>query len=338
MLLACLSALAAETPPADPVPTWARPVPTAPTPQVPHYLERHRELQVQVSSARRASPVFREPWSQLEVHYALQAWSQEPLPLSVAQQERARDLATISATLATEALLNETIARSEFLSGVQLGLRTLTGPSVELRPGRSQRVVANGPPPNRVPDLQAARLDLPVKRNRKPSPSLRLGAGSSLRTDADALTLQPESLAWTGYLILRQIGVDDLRLNVDLVQLRFPGLGGSKRFGADPGLSWQLNVRKRLHPRATLSVELRSVSSTWYPKQARCSLNLTPYDADPRWVLRAGVRYDFPSPKATASLTPELALQWNGPWRAPNDPSRWPLGAQVGKPEAWWTG
>ena len=318
--------------------TWQRSVPPPPQPLVLHYIMRHRELMVQVSAGRRASPAFRSSWAQLDAYWAF-AQNSQPLPyLSMADQQRAADLSAIAATLAAEALLNETLARSEFLSGAQVAMRTLTGPNIEFQPSKmgspkGGAVRANGAPPNRAPQLQAARLELPAKRRKPPAPSLRFGAGTALNTDPE----QPLSIAWNTYLILSAIGVDDLRLSSNLVQLQFPTGGGRGR-GFQPvwSLAWQLNLRHRIHPRLTLSAELRSVDAGYMPRQARVGLSTNPMAEQPQWVVALGARHDFKTPNRPVEQRIELRLQWNGRWRAPLDPKR-VTPAQRQGPQPWWT-
>ena len=345
MLLALLLTQAWALPPgAGPVTTspslatWQRSVPAAPVPVAQHYILRHRELMVQVSASRRASPAFRNTWAQTDAYWAFAQYSQ-PLPyMSDDDQQRASDLSVIAATLAAEALLNETLARSEFLSGAQIAVRTVTGPNIEVQPGKKgskkgTEVRANGAPPNRAPQLQAARLELPTKRRKPAPPSLRFGAGTALNTDPDL----PLSLAWNTYLILRSIGVDDLRLSSNLVQLQFPsGRGRSRSFEPIWSLAWQLNLRHRLHPRLTFLAELRSVDAGYMPRQARLGLSTTPLLEQPQWVLTLGARHSFETPKRPVEQRVELSLQWNGRWRAPLDPKRITPAQRQG-PEPWWT-
>ena len=348
MLLALLLTQAWALPPeADPatsaapsqsLATWQRSAPLPPEPIFQHYILRHRELMVQVSAGRRASPAFRNTWGQLDAYWAFAQYSQ-PLPyLSVTDQERAADLSVIAATLAAEALFNETLARSEFLSGAQIALRTLSGPNLEVQPGKKgsknkTELRANGAPPNRAPQLQAARLDLPARPRKPPPPSLRFGAGTALNTDPE----QPLSIAWNTYIILRAIGVDDLRLSSNLVQLQFPsGRGRSRSFEPIWSLAWQLNLRQRIHPRLTLSAEIRSVDAGYMPRHARLGLSTTPLAEQPQWVLTLGARHNFVTPKRPVEQRIELSLQWNGRWRAALDPSR-VTPAQRSGPEPWWT-
>lgn len=324
----------AQAPPqTEPLATWQREVPTVPAPLAVQYITQHRALMVQVSAGRRSSPAFRNTWAEMEAYWAFASHSQ-PLPyLSMDDQQRAADLSVIAATLAAEALVNQTIARSEFLSGAQVALRTLTGPNIELKPSpKGTTFRANGAPPNRAPQLQAARLDLPAKPRKPPPPSLRFGAGTSLNTDPE----EPLNLAWSTYLILRALLVDDLRLSSNLVQLRFPtGRGRGRGFDPVWSLAWQLNLRHRIHPRLTLSAELRSVDAGYMPRQARAGLSTTPIQTRPQWVLTLGARHSFETPRRPVEQRVELTLQWNGRWRAPVDPRRAPAGQRSG-PLPWW--
>lgn len=309
----------------------------------PAYIRRTVELMDQLSSGPGASPAFRDTWARMDSELALA--SQDSLAgaprLTRLEQERGRDLAVVAASMAGEALLNETLARSEILGGTLTAARTVGSPNVEVvERGDKRRVRVNQAPPNRFQAQQVARYDLangPPRRRGPPPKRVRVGAGSSVLTD-DLDNQAPLGLAWTAWVQTERYAVDSVRVAVDLLQL---DLGGTNARGqavptqANWALAWTVNARHRVHPRWIVSAEARSVPSAWFPRQVRGGLGFLPVHDDPRWLVRWDVRYGFSSPTRPTEQRVDVRLQWNGRWRTPVSPRRDAPGQRAVEP-TWW--
>lgn len=217
---------------------------TTPVAVRPEPVERHRELMAEATAGRGASPVFREPWSQMGVDLALQSYGFEPMVLSERTQERYRDLSFAAATMGAERLLNEWVDGSDVLVGARYGVRTVIGPNllIEKRP-TGARVRLNEAPAHRYQQVRAAQIEQGMGPRR---PSVRLGAGSRLITE-DWLDDGDIAVAYSGYVQLDRIGVDTLRVTVDLASFQL-----DRRRLAEPSGAWSVQARQRITPRMAL--------------------------------------------------------------------------------------
>jgi hypothetical protein len=174
------------------------------------------------------------------------------------------------------------------------------------------------PPPTRRP-------------TQPPPPTLRLGATGRLTTldpDREDAPLWYTVNAWTQ---LSQLGVDAMRLSVDLVQIPL-----ETPQPADWSWAWTVSARQALSRRLVLTGEARSAPGEWSLQTLRVGVSTPLVPADPAWVLRLshseGLTGRGPTPPERRV---ELRLLYNGAWRAPLSPSAWPLGQVPDAPPAW---
>lgn len=289
----------------------------------PTWLLDHRRAMVQVSSGPRANPLYRDTWTRLDACLALVEQLQDCPALVVEEQDRARDLALAAATVAAQGLVNGWVDEAPVLARVRDLGRTVTGPNlaVERRPD-GLRLDVNRPSPTFTQLEQAQVRELPVGRAPgPPPPSLRVGAGSTVRSADDEAAQANTWLALSAWAQTSGLGLDALRLSVDLASL-------------DPGtpeplalsLGWVISARQQLVPGWTLSAEARSAPGTPSPLLLRGGLAWAPVPAHPEWVLRLNSSQRLPSAAAPAERRVELRVQYNGPWTTPVDPDRWPRG------------
>ncbi|MCB9763773.1 MAG: hypothetical protein H6739_28650 [Alphaproteobacteria bacterium] len=308
-------------------PTVDRLAPVHPTP-----LLRHRELMDEVSAGRYASPIYRDPWSRMEVHWALASWGVDGVYLSPDQQVRYRDLAVAAAGLAAQDLFNEYIDQSPELVQLRGLVRTAFAPSLELsRTPHGTRVRANDNSPAARASTNAARFDEPPPRLGPPPPSFRMTSGWALRSADDNDPEAPFWLSWSATLTARNLGVDGARLSVEVVQL---GIDAS--LPSDLAMAWTFSLREQLIDGWYWQAEARSNPGTWDPRYLRGGLSWQFLPVDPRWLVRADCTYGFERPGRPDERRVDLRVMWNGRWVTPAAPDRWPLGEQLDAPGSTW--
>lgn len=311
---------------------WDQPTPVSLQPVTPQYVQRHRELMDRASTGRGASPLYRDAWARMDAHTALLSWGVDGVPISEDEAARYRDLAFAAATLGGQDLLNETIDRSPTLSMARSFGRTLVAPSFEIESGRGGPKVqlAESESARRNAQAAVALQDAPMVRPQgPPPPSLRMGSGWALRPlDAE----DPSSsfdVAWSAWVLSRNLAADSLRLSVDVVSLPIDDPADSELT-----LSWSLAAREQLVDGWYLLAEARSLPGSYDPRHLRSGLAWQFLPEDPRWNVRSTYTYGFERETSAGDLRMaehrvDLRVQWAGPWVAPSSPHRWPLGDQV---------
>ena len=342
---------------------WAEPTADTLNLTLPTYVLRHRQLMDLASAGPGASPVYRDVWTRMEVYNTLLTHNLSPTPLTQDQAERARDLALATAVIGAQLLVEETLREAPLLSVGWRVTRTFTAPSLEVKQtADGLTVAANQQLRPTFGDLEQARAGelAPVLRppspginatgatgvtgatgamrqapprrpTQPPPPTLRLGATGRLTTlepEREDAPLWYTLNAWTQ---LSQLGVDAMRLSVDLVQIPLESPQPT-----DWSWAWTVSARQSLTRRVVLTGEARSVPGAWTPQTLRVGLSTPIVPADPAWVLRLshseGLVGQGPAPPERRI---ELRLLYNGAWRAPLSPSAWPLGQVPDAPPAW---
>lgn len=342
---------------------WAEPTADTLNLTLPTYVLRHRQLMDLASAGPGASPVYRDVWTRMEVYNTLLTHNLSPTPLTQDQAERARDLALATAVIGAQLLVEETLREAPLLSVGWRVTRTFTAPSLEVKQtADGLKVAANQQLRPTFGDLEQARAGelAPVLRPpspginatgatgvtgatgamrqapprrpaQPPPPTLRLGATGRLTTlepEREDAPLWYTLNAWTQ---LSQLGVDAMRLSVDLVQIPLESPQPT-----DWSWAWTVSARQSLTRRVVLTGEARSVPGAWTPQTLRVGLSTPIVPADPAWVLRLshseGLVGQGPAPPERRI---ELRLLYNGAWRAPLSPSAWPLGQVPDAPPAW---
>lgn len=307
---------------------WEQPTADALVPVGPRLLTHHRELMVELSSGRGASPLYREPWSRMDSILTLQTYNQSYIPLSTTDAERSRDLAFAAAATGANALVLELIDASPLLSTLDRGRRTLTSPTLE-RHEHGLTLVPGKPQLARRPALEEARLLEPGRAGPK-QPRVGLVNGLALRPleDSDSGDFQ---LTWTTALLAQNTFIDNFRLSAEL-----SGVDPFDGLPTEPALTWSAVAQEQLIPRWFLQAEARSQPSSAAPLQLRAGLGYQLWPTDTRWMLRANLTYGFVGIDDKDALRrAELRLQWNGPWSAPIPVSSPLRGTQPGAPEPW---
>ena len=345
---------------------WAEPTADTLNPTLPTYVLRHRQLMDLASAGPGASPVYRDVWTRMEVYNTLLTHNLSPTPLTQDQAERARDLAVASAVIGAQLLVEETLREAPLLSVGWRVTRSFTAPSLEvkqtedglklaanqqLRPTYGDLEQARAgelAPVLRPPSLgvnatnatnatgglnatNATRQTPPRRPTQPPPPTLRLGATGRLTTldpDREDAPLWYTVNAWTQ---LSQLGVDAMRLSVDLVQIPL-----ETPQPTDWSWAWTVSARQALSRRVVLTGEARSAPGEWSLQTLRVGVSTPLVPADPAWVLRLshseGLTGRGPTPPERRI---ELRLLYNGAWRAPLAPDAWPLGQVPDAPPAW---
>ena len=327
---------------------WAEPTADTLNPTLPTYVLRHRQLMDLASAGPGASPVYRDVWTRMEVYNTLLTHNLSPTPLTQDQAERARDLALATAVIGAQLLVEETLREAPLLSVGWRVTRTFTAPSLELsQTEEGLKVAANQQlrptygdleqaragelapvlrPPNlgenatnatgRLNATNATRQTPPRRPTQPPPPTLRLGATGRLTTldpDREDAPLWYTVNAWTQ---LSQLGVDAMRLSVDLVQIPL-----ETPQPTDWSWAWTVSARQALSRRVVLTGEARSAPGEWSLQTLRVGVSTPLVPADPAWVLRLshseGLTGRGPTPPERRI---ELRLLYNGAWRAPLAP------------------
>ncbi|MCK6523237.1 hypothetical protein L6R49_17620 [Myxococcota bacterium] len=350
---------------------WATPTADTLNPTLPTYILRHRELMDLASAGPGASPVYRDVWTRMEVYNTLLTHNLSPTPLTVDQAERARDLALATAVLGAQLLVEETLREAPLLSVGWRVTRSFTAPSLEVKQtDEGLKLSANQQLRPTFGELEQARAGelAPVLRppggginatnvsyatnvtnatgvtdatdatgparpppRRPPEPTLRLGATGRLTTldpDREDAPLWYTVSAWSQ---LSQLGLDAMRLSVDLAQIPLKTPQPSAWSWA-----WTVSARQSLTRRLVLTGEARSVPGAWTPQTLRVGVSTPLVAADPAWVLRLSHSEGLVGQGAAPpERRIELRLIYNGAWRAPLSPSAWPLGQVPDAPLAW---
>jgi hypothetical protein len=318
-----------------------------------------------------ASPIYRDVWTRMEVYNTLLTHNMSPTPLTADQAERARDLALATAVIGAQLLVEETLREAPLLSVGWRVSRTFTAPSLEVKQtDEGLKVAANQQLRPTYGDLEQARAGelAPVLRpptarmdatsglnatdatnatnatgrlnatgpprpppRPPPPPTLRLGATGRLTTldpDREDAPLWYTLNAWTQ---LSQLGLDAMRLSVDLVQIPLESPQPT-----DWSWAWTVSARQALTRRVVLTGEARSAPGEWTLQTLRVGVSTPLVPADPAWVLRLSHSEGLTS----RGVTPperriELRLLYNGAWRAPLSPEAWPLGQVPDAPLGW---
>jgi len=253
--------------------------------------------------------------AQAEVYYALWDLGGEAPPLDEDTAATWRDTAVSGAGIAAEALLWETLGRSEPLDGAVRFLRTFVSPNlaIERRPSGWNAKV-NDPEVRLRPAIERAEFSQGLTGPPPRAPSLSIGSGLDVR-EPDPLVERTRVLDFAAWLRLSRFGID---------QLTVRGLVRSR--------AWELSARQRVAPRVSASVAAASREADPLPRDLGAALTWTL----PRgrwWTLSLRRRQELlPPPGSVAERTWTLAVRWSPPARAPVQVDRWPLGQRVGSP------
>lgn len=330
----------------------------------PTYVERHRELMAARSSGMGANPTYRDPWSRMETHWALLGETQAGLPLSQQEMMAYRDLAFLAASIAGRDLANEVIERSDGLRVARGTLRSLTSPNLEIRQRRSLdpdargsvQVRANAAPsvapgmyqaalndPNCPLDQQGARHGRrPRPQAARPPPMVRFGFGTGLRSaatgDIDPTDdgTNPQAVAWSTWFEVRNLGVDAVRLNSDVLAYTFidaPEDASPLNTGA-----WSLAARERIFDDWSASLNLRGRPGEIGVSRITPGLAWQFLPGNPAWFLQGTRALSLPAPGSAAQQEEVwmLRLAWTTRWHSPSAPGRWPLGMEAdGQGPVW---
>jgi hypothetical protein len=290
------------------------PVAVDPHPVRYSYWETYHELYVDKTTGRTGSPVFREPMATSAVYYSL--WDQggaQPW-LDDATAERWRDMALSSASIAAEALLWDTLDRSDELGAAVRFMRTFVSPNLELeRTREGWKARANDPDIRLRPQLERRELaEGMIHRPPRALASLSLGSGLELQ-DLDALTERQRQVDAAVWLRAQRIGLDQLTLR---------GLALSR--------SWELSGRQHLVRGLAAAGAVSSQALSPLPHDWGTGLSLSVPRSD-WWTL--ALRYHRVlawEPQEQAQWSVRLTLRWLPPTRAPVQPGVWPLGQRMG--------
>ncbi|MCP4806579.1 MAG: hypothetical protein GY913_01040 [Proteobacteria bacterium] len=276
-------------------------------------VQRHRELMAEATAGKGASPVFREPWSRMEVDLTIQSYGHEAMWLPDGTQERYRDLSFAAATIGVERLVNEWVDQSDVLVGARYGVRSVIGPNlvVEKR-AKGARVRVNEMPQHRYGKVRSAQLERPELGPK--IACVRVGAGSRLLTEDFLADEGSIGVAYGAYVQVDKIGIDALRVNVDVASLQL-----DRRRIADPSGAWSIQGRQRIAPRVALIGEVRSLTGSYEPDRLRGVASVTPLLTNRLWQVRAISTAELASTERKA----ELRVSYNGRWHMPTDPGRY---------------
>jgi hypothetical protein len=262
-------------------------------PVVPGYGARYQELLVSTMGGPTGSPSFGPVVAQADVHWRLVAATGYGLPLGTADDARWRDTALSGATIALDALLDDTLSRAPQIDVLRTAVDTVLAPSLEargsgdgevrVRPGaglaraRVDRTDAD------FPSADATRWE--ARRRQVTRPTVRAGIDWSVRPP-DAPTTEP-LLGYGAYLSTTRVVVTRLRADLDATDL-----------------TWSVSARHEVYPRVSLVGSVRSTSAE------DAQPNAVPTLAPPG-RLAGGLLYVTPN---GWELRGEHALQASGEW------------------------
>lgn len=276
---------------------------------------RYHELHRHKTQGQAGSPVFREPMAASTVYYAL--WDktgEQPVLLSAEAGERWRDMALSSASIAAEALLWDTVYRSDELGGAVRFMRTFVSPNLELqRRSDGWKAKANDPNVRLRPRLERHEHQEGMIRERERRyPTVTLGTGLEV-ADVDELTEAKRTVDASAWLRLQRFGLDKLTLRA---------LAFSR--------SWEISARQRVVRGLSAGLAMSSKKVDYLPKDWGAGLTLTVPRVD-WWTVVLRFRQDWPHPDLDEpEWSLRLTLRWLPPGHAPVGSERWPLGQQVG--------
>ncbi len=279
---------------------------------------RYHELYASKTEGLGASPVFREPMSSSAVYYTL--WSltgEQPVLLSDDTGDYWRDMAISSSSIAAEALMWETIYRSEELGEAVRFMRTFVSPNLELKRGPDGwKAKANDPDVRLRPQL--ARKELQEGMFGPPAgrpPTLTMGSGLEVE-DLDQLTEAKRSVDAATWVRFQRFGLD---------QITIRGLLLSR--------SWELSARQHVVRGLSWALAMSSKSSDPLPRDWGTGLTWTiPHLSWFTVMIR--YRQDWPYPDAEdVEWNARITVRWLPPARAPFGPDRWPIGRRSGSEE-----
>ena len=221
---------------------------------------RFAQLHHERTSGLGASPIFRAPNSQAQVYYALWDATLAPPLLEDSTAEEWRDMALAGASVAGEALLWETLERSEQLWTVVRFARTFVAPNLELERSRDGWTAkANDPYLRTRMRLERAELAAGILRPPPRRPALRFGTGLDL-PDVDELNESEQVVDVAAWLRLQRLGIDQLDLRARL-ETR----------------SWEFSARQKVHPGIAGALSLASESDgALVPRSWATGLNFNP--------------------------------------------------------------
>ena len=276
-------------------------------------------------SGPRASPLFRDTATALDVRWRLVAVG-APVPEPTdALFEAARDLSLTGAALGARQVVDQTLDRSEVLSVAQDVVRGLVRPGlvVQRQDGHLHAHLDEGVRAPRAAIASAMELPRPGARP-PPAPTLRIGGGLGLAEgtwSADGGWETQPLPAVHATLSASQVGVD-------VAQLEALWLAPWDR-ADEVRARWALVVREGLIYNTSLGLEAWSADERPVPARARLSLSW-PLPARPGWLVRGGVARTWEdSTLRDGEWRVELALRANLGWHVPVDLRRWPLGQEI---------
>ena len=292
---------------------YADPVVPDPHPVRYSYWARYHQLYLERATGPRSSALFREPMAASTVYYALwDATGQQPYLLDQTA-EQWRDMAISSASIAAEAVLWETIGRSDELAGAVRLMRTFVSPNLELKrspDGWSAR--ANDPDIRMRPRLERQELqEGMVRREANATPTLSLGSGLDIQ-ELDSLTDRERSVDAAAWLRLQHIGLDQLTVR-----------------GLVLNQTWELSGRQQVIRGVSAAAALSSRPKSSIPEDWGAGLTWTLPKV--RWWT-VGLRY-----RRDIAVLEQDEPEWNvrlmvrrlPPVPPPVMPGAWPLGQRV---------
>ncbi len=301
----------------------------------------------EIMTSRRSSGVYQQSASGMSAWWRLAAFDREAPWLSPAEAARARDLAQYGAMAGIAAVFADTMQASPPLQALH-GIVTTAG-GAHLRVEGPRRRQRSQDPDAPSPKLRLRYNDRPGEQGLAetqilasdgrqagpPRPSLATGASWRLTdADPDEAVLDP-SLSLTGYLDLRQLPVDAIRLQLSLPM---PELEASRKAAAQPawtGSRLSATLRQGLLPQTDLVGNVRVLATeNVLPESASLGLSVRlPFEQP--WTLRPELRNTFARPvEAERAAVPSewiagISLRAELGWHLPQQWGRWPLGREI---------
>ena len=281
------------------------------------YWASYHELYAERTTGLRASPVFREPMAASTVYYTM--WSltgEQPYTVEQATQEHWRDTAFSSASIAAEALLWETVGRSDELDGALRLMRTFVSPNLELRRGdEGWSARANHPEIRMRSQLERRELrEGMFERRGEPVPTISLGTGMDIE-ELDALTDRERTVDAAAWLRMQHLGLDMLTVR---------GLLLSR--------TWELSGRQHIVRGLSLAAAVSSRPASTWPDDWGTGVSWA-LPGLRWWTVALRYRRDFALlPADEQEWNVRLTLRWLPPARAPVLPGGWPLGPRPAAP------
>jgi len=292
---------------------YADPVVPDPHPVRYSYWARYHQLYLERATGPRSSALFREPMAASTVYYALwDATGQQPYLLDQTA-ERWRDMALSSASIAAEAVLWETIGRSEDLGVTVRLMRTFISPNLELKrspDGWSAR--ANDPDIRMRPHLERHEIqEGMVRREANATPTLSLGSGLDIQ-ELDSLTDRERNVDAAAWLRLQHMGLDQLTVR-----------------GLVLNQTWELSGRQHVLRGVSAAAALSSRPRSSIPEDWGAGLTWT-LPKNNWWTVALRYRRDIAVlEQDELEWNVRLMVRWLPPAPPPVIPGGWPLGQRV---------